>query len=103
MSSVSSPLSSGGVIPFTGSSTYAADFQNVLNKAVERASQPMNAMQAQVTDLTSQEQAVAGLETTFTSLQNALQNIGSSASGSPAAQSSDTSAVTASASAGALN
>lgn len=107
MSSVSSPLTSGSssatTIPFNGSSTYSSDFQQVLNKAVQQASQPMDAMQTQVTNLTGQESAVASLQTTFTSLQTAIQDVSTAAAGSPSAQSSDSSAVSATASAGALN
>lgn len=104
MGSVSSPLTSGaGSITFSGSSSYAADFQTVLNKAVQRASQPMNAMETQLSNLASQESAIAGMQTTFGQLQTALRNIGTTAAGSPSVQSSDSSSVTASASAGALN
>jgi flagellar hook-associated protein 2 len=105
MGSVSSPLSSTSSSPitFNGSSTYASDFQTVLNTTVQRASQPLDAMQTQVTTLTGQETAIAQLQTTFGALQTALQNIGTASVGSPSAQSSDSSAVSATASAGALN
>ncbi len=107
MGSVSSPLgfssNSASTIPFNGSSTFSSAFQTVLNTAVQRASQPMEALQTQVTDLTNQETAIAGLQSTFTELQTVLQNIGTAATGSPSAQSSDTSAISATASAGALN
>src|SRR5580658_2253622 len=108
MGTVSSSPGSGSSatstpITFSGTSTYASDFQTVLNRAVEQASQPMIAMQTDVTDLTAQQSALSGLETNFSALQTALQAIGTAASGGASAQSSDPSSVTATASSTALN
>ncbi len=108
MGTVSSSPGSGSSsdsnpITFSGTSTYASDFQTVLNRAVEQASQPMIAMQTDVTDLTAQQSALSGLETNFSALQTALQAIGTAASGGASAQSSDPSSVTATASSSALN
>ena len=92
-----------GTIAFNGSSTYSADFQNVLNRAVQIASLPMQSAQSEVTTLQSQQSALTTLDTSFTTLQSALQSIDSAVSGTPSAQVSDTSALTATASAGSSN
>jgi flagellar hook-associated protein 2 len=107
MGSVSSTPSSStptsSTLTFTGSSTYSADFQNVLNRAVQLASLPMQAMQSTLTDLTNQESTLAGLSANFSALQTALQAVGTATQGSATAQASDPSAVSATASSGALN
>ncbi|MGA2714391.1 MAG: flagellar filament capping protein FliD [Bryobacteraceae bacterium] len=102
MGSVSSTPASN-TLTFTGSSTYAADFQNVLNRAVSLASLPLQAMQTAVTSLQSQESTLAGLNANFSALQTALQAVGTATQGSSTAQSSDPSAVSATVSSGALN
>jgi flagellar hook-associated protein 2 len=102
-SSAITPSSSSGAIAFTGSSTYSADFQAVLNRAVDNASLPIAAAQTEVTTLQSQQSALTSLDTSFTTLQTDIENINSAVSGAPSAQISDTSAVTATTSAGALN
>jgi flagellar hook-associated protein 2 len=102
-SSALTSSSGSGTITFTGTSTYSADFQAVLNRAVEIASLPMAAAQSEVTTLQSQQSALTSLDTSFTTLQNDIQNIDSTVSGAPSAQVSDTSALTATTSAGALS
>jgi flagellar hook-associated protein 2 len=102
-SSSSSIAPSSGTITFTGTSTYSADFQAVLNRAVDIASLPMAAAQTEVSTLQSQQSALTSLDTSFTTLQTDIQNINSAVSGTPSAQVSDTSALTATTSAGALN
>jgi flagellar hook-associated protein 2 len=99
----SSVTPGSSTIAFTGTSTYSADFQAVLNRAVDNASLPMAAAQTEVSTLQSQQSAFTSLDTSFTTLQNDIQNINSAVSGAPSAQVSDTSALTATASAGALN
>ena len=107
MGSVSSTPSSStpasSTLTFTGSSTYSADFQNVLNRAVQLASLPEQAMQSTLTDLTNQESTLAGLSANFSALQTALQAVGTATQGSATAQTSDPSAVSAAAASGALN
>ncbi len=99
MSSSSNPLTSGSssLIPFSGSSSYAGDFQTVLNKAVTAASQPMEALQADVTTLQSQQTALASLDSPVTALQNAIANVSSAAAGTPSVSTSGSSAITATA------
>ena len=106
MASSSSALTSGSssvTIPFNGSSTYSADFQNVLNRAVQIASLPVQAAQSDVTTLQSQQSALTSLIPASPRLQNDIQSIANAVSGAPSAQVSDASALTATASAGALN
>jgi flagellar hook-associated protein 2 len=93
-----------GTIPtpvFQGQSKFASDFQQVLTRAVNIASLPMQEMQNVLVTLTGQQAALDGLSTTFSGLQSALQNIGT-ASTSVTATSSNAAAVSASASSGAL-
>ncbi len=97
------PSSSSGTIAFTGTSTYSADFQAVLNRAVETASLPVATAQSEVTTLQGQQSALTALDTSFTTLQNDIQSIDSAVAGAPSAQVSNTSALTATTSAGALN
>jgi flagellar hook-associated protein 2 len=98
-----SSSSTVATIPFNGSSTYSADFQNVLNHAVQVASLPMQSAQQEVTTLQSQQTALSGLDTAFTTLETDIQNISAAVSGAPSAQSSNPSALTATATSSALN
>jgi flagellar hook-associated protein 2 len=86
---------------FNGVSSYANDFQQVLTRAVDIASLPMQNLQNQVTTLTQQEQTLGGLQSTFSSLQGAIQSIGT-AQASMSATVSDPSTVSASATPSAL-
>jgi flagellar hook-associated protein 2 len=90
-------------ITFNGSSTYSSAFQQVINRAVDIASLPMEALQTDVTNLTTQQSALSTLGTGFNSLQSAVQQLSTDAAGSPIAQVSDSSAISATATAGALN
>lgn len=90
-------------IAFNGSSTYSSSFQQVINRAVDIASLPMEALQTDVTNFTTQQSALSALGTGFTALQSAVQAIGTDAAGSPIAQVSDPTALSATATAGALN
>jgi flagellar hook-associated protein 2 len=87
---------------FNGSSSYSSDFQQVLTRAVQLASLPMQQMQNNVNDLTNQQQSLAGLEATFVSLQGALQSVSAATQGSLGATVSDNSVVSANASSTAL-
>jgi flagellar hook-associated protein 2 len=86
---------------FNGVSTYASDFQQVLTRAVDIASLPMQNLQNDVTTLTGQEQALGNMQSTFSSLQSAIQAIGTAQS-SMSATVSDPSTVSASATSSAL-
>jgi flagellar hook-associated protein 2 len=90
-------------ITFNGSSTYSSAFQQVINRAVGIASLPMEALQTDVTNLTTQQSALNTLGTGFSALQSAVQQLSTDAAGSPIAQVSDSTALSATAVAGALN
>ena len=89
-------------VSFSGQSSYAADLQNELNRALQIASLPIQLMQANVSTLQSQEQALTGLQSVFGSLQGVLQSIDSATSGSLSASVSQPAVLTAAAGAGAL-
>jgi flagellar hook-associated protein 2 len=93
--------SSSTLIPFNGTSTYSSSFQTVLNKAVQEASLPMEAIQTDVTTLQSQQSALATLESTFAELQSAVSAVSTAVSGAPSATTSS-SAVSATADSTAL-
>src|SRR5664279_3240304 len=79
---------------FTGSSTFATDFQSVITRAVAIASLPLNQYQNQKTDMTAQNTALSGLDTKFAALQTAIQNLDTATGpASYAATSSDSTAV----------
>jgi flagellar hook-associated protein 2 len=86
---------------FNGTSKYASDFQQVLIRAVSIASLPLQQLQNGEITLTQQETALGGLQSTFSSLQNAIQGLGTAQSAMSAAV-SDTSTVSATASSTAL-
>jgi len=90
-------------ITFSGSSTYSSSFQQVITRAVGIASLPLQGLQSAVTNLNSQASAVTSLSGAFTTLQADIQSLNAVASGSPSAQSSDSTSVSATAAAGALN
>jgi flagellar hook-associated protein 2 len=87
---------------FNGSSTYSSSFQQVLTNAVNLASLPMQQTQSDVDTLTNEQSALGSLESTFQSLDTALQAIGTASGGSTSATVSDPSAISASTSSGAL-
>ena len=70
---MSSSSSSNAI--FTGSSQFSTDFQNVITRAVNIASLPLNQLQSQLTTQQSQQTALNGLDTQVTSLQSAVQGI----------------------------
>jgi flagellar hook-associated protein 2 len=93
-----------GTIPtpvFQGQSQFASDFQQVLTRAVNIASLPMQQMQNDLTTFANQQNALGGLSANFAALQTALQGIGPAAT-SVTTTSSDSTAVSASATASAL-
>jgi len=104
MASSASPISSSGYNAsptFSGSSTYSSSFQQVLTRAVQMASLPMQQTQNDVNNCTSDQSALSSLETTFQSLDSALQAIGTASAGTVSASASNTS-VSASATSSAL-
>src|ERR1041385_6983227 len=96
--------SSGLLAPltFTGSSTFSSSFQQVLQRAVGIASLPLTQMQNNVNGFQAQQFALASLQGTFGSLQNALQSIGSASKGNVSASSSNQTIAVASAQTGTL-
>jgi len=104
MSSSTSGISTGGITvdTFSGSSTYAASFQQVLTRAVAIASLPIQQMEVDVSNMTGEQSALSSLASTFGQLQDSLQNIDSSQV-STSATVSNTSVLNASASSSAMN
>lgn len=86
---------------FNGSSKYASDFQQVLTRAVSIASLPLQQLQNGEITLTQQETALGGLQSNFSSLQSAIQGLGS-AQAAMSASVSNSSTISASASSTAL-
>jgi flagellar hook-associated protein 2 len=95
-------MATSSVPVFTGQSSYSADFQQVLTRAVSIASLPMQALQTSVSTAQSQQTELTTLQTAFTTLQSDISSINSAVQGSPTAQSSQSSAVQATATADAL-
>ena len=89
--------STSSAITFNGSSTYASSFQQVIQRAVSIASLPISALQSNVSTMTSQKTALAGLDANFATVQASLQALGSAAAGTFSATSSDSSKVSATA------
>jgi len=87
---------------FSGSSTFSSSFQQVLTRAVQIASLPMQQTQNEMTDLGNQQTALTQLESVFQSLDSAVQAIGSSSSGKTSATVSDPTSVSASTTTAAL-
>src|SRR5271157_4917278 len=94
-SAISSPT-------FNGSSTFSSSFQQVLTRAVQLASLPMQQMQNNVNDLTNQQNELTKLESTFVSLDTAVSAIDSAAAGTISTTVSDPTVVSATASSSAL-
>ena len=88
----------------TGSSTFASDLQASVNRALEIASLPMQALQADQTTISDKTTELSNLGGLFNSLQTSLQAI-TSGTGSNALQavSSDQSVATASVTGNALS
>ncbi len=61
-------------ITFNGSSTYSSAFQQVITRAVNIASLPMESLQNDITNLSSQQSELTTIGTDFTALQTAVQN-----------------------------
>ena len=83
------------IATFSGSSTYATSFQQVLTRAVQIASLPGELVQGSMNALAAQQQATTGLLTTFAQLQGAIQNVDAASSGNIGATVSDSSILTA--------
>lgn len=88
---------------FTGNSTYSSDFTQVINRAVQIASLPIDQLTNEKTSLSSEQTALSSLASSFSSLQSALSSLDTAADTSRYAVSySDSTIALASASSGAL-
>jgi len=96
-SSTSSVSGSSGTNYFTGSSQFSSDLQQTIQNAVALASLPMEMMQNDLTALQSQSSELSTLESSFMSVQNAINDINSAIGASSyTASSSNTAVATAS-------
>src|SRR5689334_10689954 len=96
-------MGTSAIPTFNGSSKYAADFQQVLTRAVSIASLPLRQMQKDQDTLSRQLQALQGLQSAFSSMQSTITSVGNAAHGSLTATPSDATVVSASAGDGALD
>ena len=60
---------------FTGSSQFSQDFQNVISRATAIASLPITQLNTDKTNLSSQADALTGIDGKFKALQTAIQGI----------------------------
>jgi len=97
MSTTASPITY-----FSGMSNYSQDLQNVIYREVQIASLPITQLQNNVSTLTNQSSELQTLSGKFSSLQSAISSLSSAAGQTLAATSSNSSAVTASVSDGAV-
>ena len=67
---------------FTGTSAYSTDFNNVVSRAVAIATLPITLLTTNQTNLTNQSTELNTLDTKFTALQSAIQQIGTALGGS---------------------
>ena len=78
---------------FNGTSTYAADLQQAITKAVTIASLPLNQLNANVTSLQNQGSELATLQGNFSSIQAAIQSLDQTTNGGNLAASGSNNAV----------
>lgn len=88
---------------FNGNSRYASDFQTIIDRTVAIASMPLNQLNTQKTSLTAESTALQGLDAKFLALQSSLSTLNDTmGSGAVTATLTDTAAVSASVSSGAV-
>jgi flagellar hook-associated protein 2 len=92
-SSTSSLPSLITVATFSGQSKFAADFQNVLSRAVQLQSLNLQSLQVDQANETARQNALQSLDSQFSSLQSAVDNLTTAASGSSLASSISNSSV----------
>jgi flagellar hook-associated protein 2 len=85
--------SSGSADYFAGVSTYSAQLQEVIGRAVSMASLPIELLQNQQTTLNDQAAELTTLDTDFTGVQTAIQNISDALGGSGMSSTVSTPAV----------
>jgi flagellar hook-associated protein 2 len=86
----------------TGLSAYAASLQNALNRSIGLAALPLQLLQSQQSQLSSQASALNALDLRFSVLQSTISNLNSSSQNLLACSVSDATVITASTAAGAL-
>ncbi len=85
-------------LTLSGVSQYSTDYQNILNRAVQVASQPITALQTQDSNLLTQNSALTTLQSTATNLFTSLQTLATDSSKQAiSATSSDSTILTANA------
>jgi flagellar hook-associated protein 2 len=88
---------------FNGTSTYAAQLQNTITRAVSIASLPLNQLESTQSTLANEQSELQSITSTFSSLQTSLNSLGSSSgSGAFAATVSDSSVASAAVSSGVM-
>lgn len=75
------PAASTSLLPFTGISQYASDFDAALSKAVQVAQIPVTLLQAQDSTVLQQESAMGSLNTDVGALATSLSALGALAAG----------------------
>jgi flagellar hook-associated protein 2 len=80
MATSSTSSSSNSAQGFNGTSSFSADFQNVISRAVQIASLPITNLQNQENTLTSQQSELQTLGSDFQSLQTAISSVSSAIS-----------------------
>jgi flagellar hook-associated protein 2 len=96
-------MGSTSVTPFTGSSPFAAQLQQVIATAVARASAPLTQLQSEQTTLQGEQTELNTLSSDFSSLQTALTSVGTAAqSNGLSAQVTNSSVASATVASGAL-
>jgi flagellar hook-associated protein 2 len=78
----STTATTSSVPGFSGTSTYASDFQSAITRDVQIASLPITQLQSDQTALTAQSTELGTLDSKFTALQSAVQAIDTAVSGS---------------------
>jgi flagellar hook-associated protein 2 len=96
-------MGSTSVTPFTGSSAFAAQLQQVISTAIVRASAPLAQLQTEQSTLQGQQSELGTLSNNFSSLQTAIASLSAAAQNNGlSAQVSDSTVATASVGTGAL-
>ncbi len=97
-------MGSISVSPFTGSSSFAAQLQQVISTAVSRASAPLAQLETEQGTLQGQQSELGTLASGFSSVQSAIQSLSAATQNNGlAAQVSDSNVASATVGAGALN
>jgi len=68
---------------FTGTSRYASDFQQIIDRAVAIASLPKAQLEAEKTTISDRSNALSAIDTRFAALASAIQNLNSAVSATP--------------------